>query len=653
MKIDLLGWSSRGLRAPDVEIDVRQAGSTPCQVALVQMPNGTGKTTTLILLNAALSGDAENWPPEQVRQFRRRNDDRLEGQFIVKLLVDERPLTFELTLDFENGSARYRTTKLGSGGIVDGWEPPIEIRRFLTPEFLRLFIFDGEFAEGLFDPRKAEAERAIDALCQLYLLEDVADFAESIWETKSKGGPKTSSGLSRYQSEHRNKTRRLRSLEKQRAAAQERLQEHQDGAAKLEAKINQHLSSVEETRDEHTAALEKKGKADTELDAIAGQAMATLRMPSAIHQQFGVELVELKDNLDRLKLPENTSSQFFEELIGEEECICGREMTDGARQEITLRSKRYLDAAESGTINSLKADIEKFTKETEEGSSHSKLMASLKALGVARRSALEADQLVRSLKQKLIAEGDDQLKQWEAERESHIEQCDQISELLASINGASDPEFSIKLIKAEVEALQQKIAEITNTVTLKQKTNVLKNLLSKATESARDQIKMELVAEVNKRVHEILVNDPLEIEGIERSLRLAGQEGASVGQTLALGYTFLTSVLHRGNNDFPLVVDSPANPIDADVRENVATVIPGLCTQFVAFTINTEREGFLPALERSAETIKYLTLFRKTKGTERLMKSLPENGVTQTDTAVLVEGPDYFKSFGVKSEEEE
>lgn len=650
MKIDLLGWSCRGMRAPDIDIDLRNRGDVPCQVALVQMPNGTGKTTTLNLLNAALSGDAENWPPEKVWQFRRRDDDELKGQFVVRLLVDERPLTFELTLDFENGSASYRTTKLGSGGIVEGWEPPPEIRRFLTPEFLRLFIFDGEFAARLFNPREAEAERAIDALCQLYLLGEVADFIESEWDEKSKKGPKTESGLSKYRKEHREKVRLLRRLEEQEAKAQDRLQEHQDAVLELESKISKHLSSVEATREEYALAIEKKGRADNELDAVAGQVMSLLRMPSALHVKFESTLIDLKDNLDRLKLPENTSSQFFEELIREPECICGREMTDGARNEITLRSKRYLDAAESGTINALKADIEKFTNKTEEDSLHVKLSSSLVELSKARRSAMEAEQLVRSLKKKLISEGDERLKQWEDECEDHMEQCEQLSSLLASIQGSSDPEFSISLIKAQVDELQQKIAEITDTVAVKQKTNAVKELLEKATDAARAQIKRDLVAEVNERIYDILVNDPLEIEGIDHSLRLAGQDGASVGQTLALGYTFLTSVLHRGNNDFPLVVDSPANPIDRDVRANVASIIPDLCTQFVGFTINTEREGFLPALEREADTIKYLTLFRKTPGTERLMSGLPDQGVTETSTAVLIEGADYFRSFGVKEE---
>ena len=76
MRIEIAGWESEGLRCPDVAVDLRRGGQVP-SVSLVQMPNGTGKTTTLELLNAALSGSAQDWRPEQVRGYRRAAKARL------------------------------------------------------------------------------------------------------------------------------------------------------------------------------------------------------------------------------------------------------------------------------------------------------------------------------------------------------------------------------------------------------------------------------------------------------------------------------------------------------------------------------------------------------------------------------------------------
>ena len=60
MKIQLLGWESRGLRCPDLNIDFTIGGRVP-KVGLLQMPNGVGKTTTLACLRAALDGSATDW----------------------------------------------------------------------------------------------------------------------------------------------------------------------------------------------------------------------------------------------------------------------------------------------------------------------------------------------------------------------------------------------------------------------------------------------------------------------------------------------------------------------------------------------------------------------------------------------------------------
>lgn len=657
MRIDLAGWSSQGLRTPDIDISLLDEAGEPAKVALIQMPNGTGKTTTLNLIKAALSNSAANWPKDQVRQHRRRGDTRPEGRFTVKLLINGRPMTIELILDFDKGTARYRTTKIGSGGIEAGWQPSPDVHKFLSPEFLRLFIFDGEFADELFDSKQAEADRAIDALCQLYLLEDVAAFAEDEWDRKSKdSGPKTDSGLQRYQSEHITLLKRREELHTLEKRARKGLAEHSRACDDLEKKIDARMAGMKSIQQEYSKAAGALLEAEGELKNATGDAMSAMRMPLALQDGFAQSLIELKENLDHLRLPENTSAQFFEELIAEAECICGREMTPGAKHEISARSKRYLDAEESGTINAMKSDIDKFAARQDEETLSDRLMAQLSSLGALSRKQQEANQLVRTLKQKLIAEGDEQLKSWEEQLADHREKLGQFRAILSSIEADGSPDdhpiWSLKLIERKIKEISAKIAEITATVTLRKQTDIVKSILARAASLARTQIKQELVEEANERLKGILINDPLEIERIDRSLRLSGQDGASVGQTLSVGYTFLMCVLNRGNNNFPLVVDSPANPIDDDVRQNIGSLIPSLCTQFVAFTINTERPGFVPALEKAADTIKYLTMFRKTAGTERLLPGLPADGVTHTETAVLIEGRDYFMNFGLKSEEE-
>ena len=164
--------------------------------------------------------------------------------------------------------------------------------------------------------------------------------------------------------------------------------------------------------------------------------------------------------------------------------------------------------------------------------------------------------------------------------------------------------------------------------------------------------KKAIVAECRQRLAEVLPLEPVSVASIDGSIRLEGQKGASMGQTLAVAYVYLTTLLHRGQHQFPLVIDSPAGPIDGANRREIAELVPMLCDQFIAFTISPERMNFVEPLHQAAEgDVRYLTLFRKTVGTQHLLSNLPQSNVVQdTKTAVLIAGKDYFYSFDVIDE---
>jgi len=658
MRIDLAGWSSEGLRCPDIEIDLLQDGSVP-SVALIQMPNGTGKTTTLQMLTAALDGEAQNWKPDFVRSFRRPGDARDQGKFIAKLLVDDRPLTFELTLDFEEGQARYRTTNPGSGGVSRGWRPPPTVHRFLTPQFIKLFVFDGEFADRLLDPQQSEAERAIDALCQLYLLEDIAVFADAEWERATKkAGATSTAGLTRAQNIQRAVLKRIATLESAKSDAESEIGGLEQRIAELRASIADHIGGLEGVKEDYDKAQAEANAAELAVAQSVGNLMQGLRIPLGLHAGITGALTALKENLDRLKLPENTSAQFFEELVAEPSCICGREMNPEAISEIRKRAEEYLGSEESGIINALKSDIEQFTAGEDVDSSRGQIIHLDKELKKDLRAFRSAKQKLRTLHQRLIDSGDEQIQTWETELNKKRDRFVELDSLIKRINAQGDDNeetdstFSLKLLRKRLADVEREISKVTKTISLREQTNLVKEISRSATKIAREKIRSALLEDCNQTLNSVLSHDPVQLDRIEKCLHLAHQTGASVGQTLSVGYTFLMSVLKRGQNDFPLVVDSPAGPLDRARRTEIGNLIPSLCSQFVGFTISTERMGFISALEEAGTQIRYLTLFRKTSGTKELVSNLPKDGVTETDNAVLVEGEGYFTKFDVEEEAE-
>lgn len=658
MQIKLLGWASSGLRCPDIEINLTGTKGGPAAVALIQMPNGTGKTTTLELLRVALTGDAAQLSPIEIMELRRPNTHNANGSFRVTLLADDRPVTFELLFDFESGNLSIRTSASAGGGVKNGWHPPFALRQFLTPAFLDLFIFDGEFADRMLTKDVGRADAAIGALCQLDLLDNVASTVAHQWKAAtSKGGPKSAGALNKHSEEEDALIKQLVQLKDARSKALGKIEKGTIRVAELAKKIEERLGSVEATKVQHAEALLALEKANAAVSSSAGAAMAFIRMPLALHTRFADQLIELKDNLDKLKLPETSSAQFFADLMDDKECICGREMNDVAREEIQKRARGVLDSEEAGTINALKQDIRRFIAPTEEDSRNVQLNRTLSALKEAKRDQREAQQMIDLLEKQLVADGDPELETWTNERKvlaAEIERCRQaLSDIDANADSDSDASnYSIKGAEKKLKEIKAKIAELSKTVELKSKTEILEKILQSAAVIARDTIRAELISATNERLAKVLANDPLRVDRIDQSLHLAHQKGASAGQKLSVGYTFLMSALSRGDNDFPLIVDSPAGPIDEGVRRKIGRLIPELCDQFVGFTINVERPGFVPALEAANDDCLFLTLFRRTDGTKRLEADLPQKGVTRTDNAVLINDRDYFMTFDVKDEDE-
>lgn len=658
MQISLSGWKVEGMRCPDITIDLSGEKGAPASVALIQMPNGTGKTTTLQLLRLTLTGTANTLTPSQIRELRRPGAANDTGKFRVTLVVNGKPLTFELLLDFEAGSASYRTTAPNSGGVKNRWEPPVGMLQFLTPAFLNLFIFDGEFADDLLDQGTQRADEAIGALCQLDLLTSVAGTVERQWKrATSQGGPKSATGLGKLNTDRdelillRDKTIKARETTERKVKA---------GSAKmseLEKKIADKVGSVEETKTQHAEAQLAQQEADNAVRTASGSVMGKMRMPLALDPKFAEQLVLLKDNLDELRLPETSSAQFFEDLIKDVECICGRPMTEAAAKEITKRAGGYLDYDESATINALKSDITRFMSPSGEDSRHTQLKIALSELVVVKRQQREANQTLNVLTKKLIDAGDAELEAWKGELDKLVIDIENWKQALQDIDAVSEEEAGgritpLKVVKKRLDDVTNKIADVSKTVDLKNRTDVLYAILSRVEDLSREAIRADLLSATNERLEVVLANDPLRVDRIDQSLHLANQSGASAGQKLSVGYTFLMSALSRGNNDFPLIVDSPAGPIDEGVRRNIGRLIPKLCTQFVGFTINTERPGFVRALEKASDDCLFLTMFRRTDGTKRLEKNLPTKGVIQTESATLVRDRDYFMQFDVTDVEE-
>lgn len=656
MDIKLEKWECSGFRCPDMTIDL-VAGEHVPRVALIQMPNGTGKTTTLTLLKATLTGTASDWTPTQLQELRRAGSNL--GKFAVELQVNGRPLKLELTCDFESSTVSYSTTSPEVGGFNKGWAPPAAVRRFLTRRFVELFVFDGELAASLLDARETKAEEAIETLCQLDLLDTVSADCEAVWERETRSGAKNEKGLARYKGIEGKLVLRLDFLRKNVDSKRHELADAKKKADELNEKVKR---LVEQNGRNRELWHEKNGRKLEQEQALSDELrvlMSHMRRPEALCSEFGDSLQTLKASLDKVKLPDSTSRQFFLELSKEPLCICGRPIGHEQKETILGRAEEFLGEELAGVLNAFKQEVDLLEPQTRSR----ELEKSSKKISELRHeiSALISD-MTAIEKLSLAAAGEDP-ESYRQDLIKYQSRAQELADQLEVLTGTAakdtamitsptevDDLFEVAAVQRQLKLVREEISRINGTLELRQRLDLLKEICKGARDTAKLMLKETILERANDRLKQVLKGDPIQIRDINRSLVLDGRSSGSAGQNLAIGYTFLAQALHKGSHEFPLVVDSPAGPLDHDVRREVAAMVPGLCNQFVAFTISTEREAFLEPLETSAEgDVKYITAFRNSPGNAYLMAKLPPGHVANGQSSV-VEGRDFFVQFAVKEE---
>ncbi|MGE5655637.1 MAG: hypothetical protein ACM37W_03410 [Actinomycetota bacterium] len=651
----LLGWSASGLRCPDHEVHLSLPDSDrPYPVTLVQMPNGTGKTTTLNMLRATLSGSAKQWNLQKINEFRRSGHSTKTGLFVVNLMLNGNPLTFELTLNFNQGRADYRTSY--GTGIKDGFSPPPKIIKFLNSDFINLFVFDGELASNLLDAKQTKARQAIDSLFQLSLLKDVIKTVGANWEKHAEfASTKTAKGLN----QRKNKLERFKKKREHIKREQQRLKvDKSRWTLELQEAEKEYEAALSKDKNIGNQLQEVKIQLDNAEKAVAREveiAIAKMRDPQRLLPQFATALQELKANLDRLKLPTSTSREFFEELAEAHECVCGRTMDDATRQAVRDRALNYLAEDEVGVLNRIKSDIATYCS-GEPASYYQEFQRDLESFGKLIRKRDEFKTELRSFEEARLAQGDSDLEAKKKQRDDLQKELHRCTERLQEIERSpsskpSEETDCLKELDKLIKKAEDDVAEATETLTLKRKTEIIIRILNEAHEQAQEELRTVILGETNQRILQLLSGDPVKLQDIQDSLQLRGQSGASVGQTLSVSYAFLATLFNRSEHQLPFIVDSPAGALDLKVRPEVARLIPSLSEQFIAFTISSERQNFVEILHQAAnQQVQYLTIFRKTSRMDALWQNISPELLTETVDGVTVKGKEFFDSFDLDDE---
>jgi len=637
MKISITGWGYENIRRfSTLDIDLLQASSILPHATLVMMRNGTGKTTTITLMRAALSGIALNWPPDFIRGFQPTRRTATQGKFYIKVKFDSELYYYYLILDYQQGKASYQTSRTGlSGGLEPEHSLPIQLRGIFNEGFINRFIFDGEQAKKTLSSSSQEAELAVTYLYQINKLDELISQINALVtrkqsESDSKG--KTAGSLSNNRTRAKNSEKNYWNLAMRRKDILLKTAKAKAKWSELEEQRSSLIASDEQLRKEQSQLISDRDVQSSELNKTIQSISMKITEPFQVSSVFDERLQDLMLNMQTLKLPKTTAREFFRELSESAECICGRAIGAAEKEAIQKRANNYLGEDELSSINAIKDKLRNY-QVTEELKTALEQMISLKEKVHNIQAAL--DRLVLSLNADAFCKAEAIEAEQKAIKMSLFTHERELEILDAPIGAPNvSEENNIAAAEKAYTDANEKWQRATGTFKYTQKASKMIVYIDKIKLLALKKLKESIIRKTNEKIAQIITDEQILVDKIDGSLILHDKTAVSEGQTLAIAYAYIGSLFEHSTFEFPFVIDSPAASMDLEVRREVATVLPALFDQLIIFVTSGEIAGFAEKFYNESNVL-YVTI----------------EGKKDDGKPACTIGKDYFSSYQSEGEE--
>lgn len=647
----------------DLDIPVTSRG----QVNLIQMPNGTGKSTIIDLMTAVLS--EQKFGPKEVNALRSQDTPKSSGEFWVKVAIEGDSgrcanYKFGLRFDFDNNSYEHWTLRRTETGQEKGFLPPAEIESYLNSHCVDVFVFKGDKAEKLLDPRSADAEDAIKAFYGLSSIDELIKTIDQEFDNRPIEGGTTSRTLTKRKNKISEWQARLSALKKELRAKELELADFQSKMPDLERAYTGIISNNSEIESKRERLSAEKSRCVTAVSVQALEAFDALKNPFVLPGQLGRLMRELKNSFDTLKLP-GTSLEFFKELSESESCVCGRALDYESRRALITNAKSYLSDEHVTVVNGIKKDITEYDSLTSNEHGEKVFKTLEQTIDDYERKKEQLVRLEANIKEK-ASEKDKEIIEQYRQLQAAISRIEQRIEDMKSPaesriesiikSGSPDLVNSIPSIEKVIKELRADLAEQEGIVADYEAKEVLKNVLESAVASALPRLANELTAMTNEKLAKILpAGTSIQIARITNHIQLSSgkpetqneKEKGSGGENVAIAYSFASSVIEKSGVKFPLIVDHPVTALMSPARAKIGKILAKIGHQFTGFIIDTERQAFVEAIEESGCEVNYFTIYRDIDGNKHFSELLPKNEklFERTSNAVICTDKKFFWRF--------
>ena len=615
MKMSILGIEYKNIRKiTDLKLSFVDASGIVINNNFIMMANGTGKTTTMTLLKGLLDGTAVEWSASDVKSFAPTIGVSDTGKFSITVKFDERQYKYFLCLDYRTGVATINTTTTVNGGYEEGRHLPDSLKDIFSSEFVSRFVFDGEQAKKTMDSSSNEAEETIKYLYRLDKLDNIiASNQRILTEIQEAEGAKGSKGsLSNLKTRRDSVCKTIETLKDKAKKLNDDIQEYQTEQESKIARRNELDKNYEELNAEKQDIIKEQQHNKDAVDAKISEILNLMKSPYLISPEFNERMQELASSMTKLKLPKTISRDFFVELSEADTCVCGRGIKDKERQFILINAEKYLGSDQQSVLNAIKSSLNS-------NSYDERLSEAYEHLKELREEGNRLQTRFNNNAEKLLKAGGEEaykLNERILELGNAIAVAKSQLEIIES-KDESDEELNENnnIHKAQIvfKDYEQKIAAATRTSIALSRKEVVEALLLDIRSKATTELKKEIVHKTNEKLKEVIKDDDIEIEDINKYIKLKNRDGASEGQTLGIAYCFLGTLFEDAELEFPFVIDSPTGKMDFDKRQAVADIIPDVFNQMIAFVQSAEVEHFANRFYDKPNT-QFITIIASTQG---------------------------------------
>ena len=615
MKMSILEIEYKNIRKiSDLKISFVDSAGNIINNSFIMMANGTGKTTTLTLLKGLLDGTAMKWGANQVKSFAPTTSRSETGEFSITTKFDKRQYKYFLCLDYKSGVAAIKTTAAEIGGQEQGRHLPASLKDIFSSEFVSRFIFDGEQAKKTMDSSSNEAEETIKYLYRLDKLDNIITSNQrilaEIQDAERTSGSKSS--LSNLRTRQENISDMINKLKERAERLRKninKLQEEQDDKIAQRDSLDR---SYEELNEEKQEIIREQQQNKDKIDAQIAEILILVKSPYLLSQNFNTRMQTIASNMTKLKLPKTISRDFFVELADSDKCVCGRELRDKERENIRINAENYLSSDQQSVLNAIKSALNSSAYDE-------RLRVAFARLRELREEANQLQTRANNNAEKLLKAGGEEAAKLreditdlgkkiavEKSKLETIESKDELNEELTEDTNLHRAELAYNEYK-------RKIAAATRTSLALYKKEIVESLVLKIKENATVELKKEIIRKANEKIGKVIRDDYIEIESVDKYIKLKGRDNASEGQTLGIAYCFLGTLFEDAELEFPFIIDSPTGKMDFEKRQAVADIIPEVFNQMIAFVQPAEVEHFANRFYDKVDT-QFITIIASSQG---------------------------------------